>query len=217
MLSQGAGNARASWLLGPTYHTATAVTCTPPLVSPTPHSHTVDRHYATDVTSNDQSKQSIIVGPHASFARSCRDSHQDFRRHHENDLLVSTVQHTVDTRIVALKDKNGHVKYGGFKCHAVGCKFGHGDSKPIRKDKLTQHIRDMHQGRGAKFRCLIVECPVDSLSLKELIFHLEDTGLYNDVRFSALVAAAERPKCVCGEGLVIHGRCKACNSIATFV
>lgn len=125
----------------------------------------------------------------------------------------STAIHPLDKGIVALKDNCSHVKYDGLNCCAIGCRFGHEGSKPMRKDKLTQHIRDVHQGPDVRFQCFFAECNSDGLSLKDIIVHLQDVGLGNDVRFSALVAAADKPKCACGKGLVIHGRCKVCHVI----
>lgn len=125
----------------------------------------------------------------------------------------SPVLHPVEEGIVASKEKSGHVKYDGLKCCAINCKFGVDKPKPMRKDKLTQHIRDVHQGLDAKFQCIIAECPFRDMSIKDLIVHLRDAGLRDDVRFSALVSAAEKPKCACGSGLVVRGECKACGFI----
>jgi hypothetical protein len=80
-----------------------------------------------------------------------------------------------------------------------------------RKDHLTQHIRNKHQRLDTKFHCPIAGCTNLLFSLDELFEHMKHVSHKGDVHFSSIKNAAQTPKCSCGDGLIISGRCKACG------
>jgi hypothetical protein len=40
---------------------------------------------------------------------------------------------------------------------------------------------------------------------------MQQSGHKADVHFTSIKNVAEKPKCFCGDGLIISGRCKACG------
>jgi hypothetical protein len=81
----------------------------------------------------------------------------------------------------------------------------------LRKDHLTQHIRNKHQGLDTNFCCPIYGCSDHSFSLHQLFEHMKQDGHQRDVHFNSIKNAAHTPKCSCGDGLIISGRCRACG------
>jgi hypothetical protein len=51
----------------------------------------------------------------------------------------------VSTRI---RSRGRHMLYHPLRCRVIGCKFGSTESKPMRKDHMRQHIRNMHTEVG---------------------------------------------------------------------
>jgi transcription elongation factor Elf1 len=93
----------------------------------------------------------------------------------------------------------------------VSCCAEHCEQTFLRKDHLTQHIRNKHQNLDTTFSCPIDGCTNHSLSLLQLLEHMQQPGHKRDVHFTPIKNAVEKPKCSCGDGLIISGRCKACG------
>jgi hypothetical protein len=93
----------------------------------------------------------------------------------------------------------------------VSCNAERCEQTFLRKDHLTQHIRNKHQDNDTKFRCPIYGCTDHSFSLLQLFEHMQQCGHKRDVHFTPIKNAVEKPKCSCGDGLLISGRCKACD------
>jgi hypothetical protein len=51
----------------------------------------------------------------------------------------------VPTRV---RSRGRHMLYHPLRCRVVGCTFGSTESKPMRKDHMRQHIRNMHTKVG---------------------------------------------------------------------
>jgi hypothetical protein len=93
----------------------------------------------------------------------------------------------------------------------VSCCAEHCEQTFLRKDHLTQHIRNKHQDLDTTFCCPIDGCTNRSLSLLQLLEYMQQPGHKRDVHFTPIKNAAEKPKCACGDGLIVSGRCKACG------
>jgi hypothetical protein len=110
------------------------------------------------------------------------------------------------TTVLAKPKHSSKHKTTFIVCCAALC-----DQTFFRKDHLTQHMRNRHQKSNADFHCPVGGCTNRLLSLDELFMHMKQSSHQGDVHFTSIKNAAEKPKCSCGDGLIISGRCKACG------
>jgi hypothetical protein len=121
----------------------------------------------------------------------------------------SLTPHEVDPSPVTIPA--GLRRAAKHKYTLVSCCAEHCEQTFLRKDHLTQHIRNKHQDLDSKFRCPVYGCADRSIHLHDLLIHMKQAGHQGDMHFTSIKNAAEKPKCACGDGLIISDRCKACG------
>lgn len=129
---------------------------------------------------------------------------------------IDTIGHSVDDSLLlntcavaapAVPKRTSKHKTTFLACCAEYC-----DQTFFRKDHLTQHFRNKHQKSDTKFYCPVGGCANHCFNLHELFEHMKQAGHQRDVHFSSIKNATEKPKCPCGDGLVVFGVCKACHA-----